>query len=168
MLKLYHAFILIDKTFHRLQNDSMSKDSANNYWQTKSLSQMTEDEWESLCDGCGLCCYRKIIDGYLFWKKILKTKVACNLLDCSTCRCRDYENRFSKQSECIKLDRKKLKTFKWLPETCAYRLIMEKKPLPPWHPLVSGTRESVLDSGVCIKDGINEEDADDWYDYIIE
>lgn len=145
------------------------QDSDNNkFWETKKLEEMSQEEWESLCDGCALCCYRKIIDGYLFWKKILNTKVACNLLDCKTCRCMDYDNRFSRQSECIKLDRKKIKKFKWLPKTCAYRLLMEGKPLPQWHPLISGTRESVLNSGICIKDGINEEQAGDWYGYLID
>ena len=80
----------------------------------------------------------------------------------------DYDNRFSRQGECIKLDRKKIKKFKWLPKTCAYRLLSENKPLPSWHPLVTGKPDSALDSGICITDGINENEAEDWYDYIIE
>lgn len=138
-----------------------------NFWETKKLKDFTEDEWESLCDGCGLCCYRKIIQGYLWWKKTLTTKVACNLLDCKTCKCLDYENRFIKQSECIKLNRKKIKKFKWLPKTCAYRLIYEHRPLPSWHPLISGNKESVKNANISITDGINEKDAEDWFDYII-
>ena len=139
-----------------------------NFWETKELKDFTQEEWESLCDGCGRCCYRKIIDGWLWWKKILNTRVACNLLDCNTCRCTDYENRFEKQPECIKLDRKKIKAFKWLPETCSYRLVYEKKPLPSWHPLVSGNPESVKEAGIPIENGINERDAEDWFDFIID
>lgn len=139
-----------------------------NFWETKELKDFSQKEWESLCDGCGICCYRKIIDGYLWWKKILNTKVACDLLDCKTCRCTDYEHRFEKQAECIKLDRKKVKEFKWLPETCAYRLINEGKPLPSWHPLISGNPNSVKEASIPIENGINEKDAEDWFDFIID
>ncbi len=129
---------------------------------------MTDAEWEILCDGCGRCCFRKIIDGYLWKKKILYTTVACNLLDTKTCRCTDYCHRFELQEECIKLDRKKIKNFKWLPSTCAYRLIHEKRKLYSWHPLISGTQDSVKEAGISIQDGINEHLVDDWYDYIID
>ncbi len=138
------------------------------FYKNKTLDKMTDEEWEALCDGCGRCCYRKILDGHLWNKKVYNTCVACDLLDMESGMCMDYENRFAKQKECIKLDRRKLKGFDWLPDTCAYRLIAQSKPLPEWHPLVSGTHDTVVDCGVMIKDGIHESDADDWYDYIID
>lgn len=142
----------------------------NKFWKSKELKDFTDDEWELLCDGCGRCCFRKIIDGWLWWKRILNTRIACDLLDCETCRCKDYKNRFKKQPECIKLNRKKIREFKWLPKTCAYRLIHEGKDLPEWHPLVSGNPESVKKSGVIISDAVNENTVSDadWYDYVID
>lgn len=137
------------------------------FWEIKKIEEMNDAEWEALCDGCGLCCYRKIVDGYLWKKKILNTRIACNLLDTQTCRCKNYASRFSLQSECVKLDKKSIKHFKWLPQTCAYRLLAEGKTLPDWHPLISGNPESVKQAGICIKDPVSEKDADDWYDYVV-
>lgn len=139
------------------------------FWETKKLKDFTQEEWEALCDGCGKCCFRKILDGYLWWKKILNTRVCCDLLDTDSCRCKDYENRFSLQPECIKLNRRKLKDFKWLPETCAYRLVFEGKKLFPWHPLISGNKGSVKEAGIFIENPVPEKDCreEDWWDFVI-
>ena len=147
---------------------SINKEITPKFWENKTLFQMNEDEWEALCDGCGLCCYRKIIEGFLWNKKILNTRIACNFLDTKTCKCKNYKNRFLLQTECVKLDKKSIKHFKWLPQTCAYRLLAEKKPLPNWHPLISGNTESVKNAGIFIPNPISESDAENWYDYVIE
>ena len=144
------------------------------FWKNKELKDFTKEEWEALCDGCGKCCFNKVIDGHLWNKKVYLTCVACNLLDVNTLQCTDYNNRFLKQKSCIKLNPHKVKHFKWLPKTCAYRLIYEKKELYPWHPLISGNKESVKEAGITVQDGINECNAFgkdsllDYYDYIIE
>lgn len=119
------------------------------FWKTKSLGDMTRAEWESLCDGCGRCCLNKLEDedtgGFL------NTRAACKLLDLETCRCTDYPNRARKVPDCVTLTADNVPTLGWLPSTCAYRLIDEGKPLPWWHPLVSGDPQSVIAAGISVK-----------------
>ena len=129
---------------------------------------MTESEWEALCDGCGKCCYRKYIQGRGKREKLYYTRIACNLLDVETGKCRNYSERFKIESDCTKLTKKNLPDFGWLPNTCTYRLLYEEKPLPEWHPLVSGDPDSVKKAGVLIQDGVHEEDVIDWFEFVIE
>ncbi|WP_386693067.1 MULTISPECIES: YcgN family cysteine cluster protein [unclassified Lonepinella] len=145
-------------------------DNLNNipFWQQKSLAEMTETEWEALCDGCGKCCYRKFITGRGKQERLYYTRIACNLLDVDTGKCGDYCNRFILEDDCTKLTKKNLPDFKWLPRTCAYRLLYEGKPLFDWHPLISHNSNSVKLAGVMIKNGIHERDVIDWFDYIID
>ena len=147
--------------------DSESTDSGR-FWETKSLKEMSEEEWEALCDGCGLCCYEKIIEGHGKRSKIFFTRVACNLLDLKTGRCGNYCHRFELVPDCTKLTFKNLHKFDWLPPTCAYRLLYEGKNLPSWHPLVSKNPDSVKSAGVQIKNGVHQKDVKNWDDYIIE
>ncbi|MBP5399175.1 MAG: YcgN family cysteine cluster protein [Alphaproteobacteria bacterium] len=110
------------------------------FWKKKKLEEMSCREWELLCDGCGKCCLNKLdIDG-----KICFTCVKCRFLDSKSCLCRIYESRFAKVPDCRSVNLSALRERpKWLPKTCAYRLLEEGKDLPEWHPLVSGNRESV-------------------------
>ena len=140
----------------------------SHFWQKKSLLEMTESEWEALCDGCGKCCYRKYIQGRGKREKLYYTRIACNLLDVETGKCRNYSERFKIESDCTKLTKKNLPDFGWLPNTCTYRLLYEGKPLPEWHPLVSGDPNSVKKAGILIQDGIHEEDVIDWFEFVIE
>ena len=139
-----------------------------NFWQTKSLLEMTESEWEALCDGCGKCCYRKYIQGRGKRQKLYYTRIACNLLDVETGKCCNYSERFKIETDCTKLAKKNLPDFGWLPNTCAYRLLYEGKPLPEWHPLISGDPDSVKKAGILIQDGVHEEDIIDWFEFVIE
>ena len=139
----------------------------SDFYKTKKLCDMSDEEWESLCDGCGLCCYRKFVTGYGKREKIHLTRIACDLLDLKTGKCSDYCNRFLKIKECVHLTKKNVSKFDWLPKTCAYRLLHLNQSLPPWHPLVSGSSESVKKSGIMIKNGIHESDIgnSDWEDF---
>jgi len=139
------------------------------FWQEKSLEAMTHEEWETLCDGCGKCCLHKIEDvdsGEVFF-----TNVACRLLDASTCRCRDYAHRTTLVPGCVVLEPQMVREIAWLPETCAYRRLAEGRGLAWWHPLVSGTQETVRQAGIAICDRTIPEESIDiskLEDYVID
>lgn len=137
------------------------------FWKTKKLHDMTAQEWESLCDGCGKCCLHKLEDedtGEIFF-----TSVVCNLIDLKTCRCTRYSERTRLVPECLDLKQHDFAEFNWLPTTCAYRLLSDGRELPVWHPLVSGSAESVKEAGVSISSyAMKESEIDDLEDHIIE
>ena len=140
------------------------------FYKTKTLEQMTPEEWESLCDGCGLCCLQKLEDEDT--GEIFVTAVGCRLLDAKTCQCSDYQNRKSIVPDCLYLDIEMVRSVRWLPETCAYKLVDEGKDLPSWHHLVSHNRESVHEALISARDKIfvHEDDLisdEDYLDYII-
>lgn len=118
------------------------------FWKTKPLSEMTETEWESLCDGCGKCCLFKIED--MDSGQVHYTDVACRMLDLNNCRCKIYEHRFEVIKDCLSLTYAKLQEIDWLPESCAYRRLNEGKDLPSWHPLISGRQKTVREAGISV------------------
>lgn len=139
---------------------------SDKFWQTKTLAEMTDAEWESLCDGCGRCCLHKLEDEDT--GELLYTSVACRLLDLGTCRCTHYPDRRQWVPTCLDL-RDGFTAYHWLPTTCAYRLLAEGKDLPPWHPLLTGRAESVHEAGISIADfAVSESEVESVEDYVIE
>lgn len=136
------------------------------FWKTKSLSDLSQDEWESLCDGCGKCCLLKLEDEDS--GEIAYTRLHCKLLDANTCRCADYENRKALVPDCVQLSADNVTALKWMPSTCAYRLIADGEDLPDWHHLVCGDKQRVHKDGHSIlgktlsEEAVLEEDQIDW------
>ncbi|MFQ5533823.1 MAG: YcgN family cysteine cluster protein [Sphingomonadales bacterium] len=140
--------------------------TAAEFWKHKTLRQMSVEEWESLCDGCGLCCLHKLED--IDSGEIAFTNVACRLLDDATCRCKRYDSRQGLVPDCLVLTPKSVDDLGWLPATCSYRLIGEGKGLPSWHPLVCGDTERVHTAGISVRGRvISETVAGDLEDYIV-
>ncbi|MBM9594950.1 YcgN family cysteine cluster protein [Roseitranquillus sediminis] len=140
------------------------------FWERVPLREMDPAEWEALCDGCGKCCLNKLEDPDT--REIALTRISCRLLDDATCRCAHYEERKQFVPECVVLTPKNIDQIAyWMPATCAYRLLAEGKPLHDWHPLVSGTPDSVHRAGVSVRGWTIPEfevPEDEWEDHIIE
>ena len=120
-----------------------------NFWEEKTLEEMSEQEWEALCDGCGRCCLIKLEDDDT--GEIYNSDVRCALLDANSCQCTDYKNRKEKVPDCIKLSLKNVQEIAWIPVTCAYRRLAEGRGLAWWHPLISGDPETVVQVGVSVR-----------------
>lgn len=131
------------------------------FWKRKSLAEMSTAEWESLCDGCALCCLQKLEDeetGDVYF-----TDVACRLLDTQTCRCTNYAARAKKVASCLVLSVDEPETFNWLPDSCAYRRLADGKDLPEWHPLLTGDPDSVHEAGISAKGKVvSETETGQW------
>lgn len=140
------------------------------FWEKYPMDRLSQAEWEALCDGCGKCCLNKLEDEET--GEVALTRIACRLLDDSSCLCGQYATRHQFVPECIVLTPKNMdKNAYWMPETCAYKLLWQGKRLYDWHPLISGDPQSVHDAGVSVQ-GITipefEVPEEDWEDYIIE
>ncbi len=137
------------------------------FWEQKSLSQMTTEEWESLCDHCGKCCLHKLEDedsGDIYF-----TSVVCDLINLDNCHCTRYTERCTLVPDCLDLKQHDFTEYTWLPTTCAYRLLADGEPLPDWHPLLSGDPNSVHEAGVSIRSyAMKESDVNDPEEHIIE
>jgi uncharacterized protein len=118
------------------------------FWRRKTLSEMTVPEWESLCDGCGLCCLVRFEDED---GDIIPTRVHCKLFDPGACVCTDYANRQQYVPDCVKLTPGNIEQLAWMPLSCAYRRLHEGRDLADWHPLISGDPDSVHRAGVSVR-----------------
>lgn len=119
------------------------------FWRRKALEDLDFAEWEALCDGCGRCCLNKLEDEDT--GEIHLTRLACGLLDIGSCRCSDYANRKKKMPDCVSITPEAARKLSWLPSTCGYRLVAEGRDLHWWHPLVSGTTDTVHEAGISVR-----------------
>lgn len=139
----------------------------NRFWEHKTLAELSQPEWESLCDGCGKCCLNKLQDEDT--DEVYHTAVACQLLDLRTCQCRQYDNRFELVPDCLQLTADKLATFHWLPPSCAYRRLAEGRGLADWHPLLNGGKKHKMHAaGISVRHKAVSEGPDiDPADFIV-
>jgi len=139
------------------------------FWKTKTLQEMTCEEWESLCDGCARCCIIKFQDedtGHVY-----HTNVVCEYLDLYHCRCTRYAERSALVPTCLTLTPQNVGLLSWMPETCAYRLLAEGKDLPSWHYLVCGDRNAVHRAGISVRGKVvsgKDVEEDDLPDYVLD
>ncbi|MDI7861275.1 YcgN family cysteine cluster protein [Rhizobiaceae bacterium n13] len=139
------------------------------FWKTKSLEEMTHEQWESLCDGCGLCCLNKLED----WDtgEVAFTSVSCKLLNPDTCQCSNYACRKDIVPDCIQLTPESVREIAWLPPTCGYRLVRDGEDLYWWHPLLSGSPDTVHQAGISARGRTiseDEVDVEDFEDYLVD
>lgn len=130
---------------------------------SKPLDEMTDTEWESLCDGCGLCCQIRIQDEDT--DEIALSNVACRYLCLNSHRCSDYANRQTNVADCVKVTPQNVFELDWLPHTCGYRLVAHGQPLARWHPLICGDESRVHTHGPSMKGDVISEDDADWDDF---
>ena len=149
-------------------------DKIDKFWERTPLTELSEKQWESLCDGCCQCCAHKLIDDDT--EEVFKTNVVCQYLDQSACACTVYSERQKLVPDCIKITPENAGALTWFPETCAYRLVANNEPLPDWHPLLTGSVSTVKTAGVTVtgkvicESKINQEDLEDFIvdnDYFI-
>jgi len=137
------------------------------FWETTPLEAMTREQWESVCDGCGKCCVHKLEDADT--GEIHLTNVACKLLDRTSARCSNYRHRRAYVPDCVRLTPKLLRGIRWLPESCAYKLLEAGKPLPEWHHLVSGDPEAVHRAGMSVRGWtVSEQEAGDLEYHLVD
>ena len=138
------------------------------FWETKTLQEMSKGEWESLCDGCGRCCLVKLQDDED--DQVYYTNVVCDLFVEDTCRCSHYSERHERVPDCIRFDAAAVTELGWLPTSCAYRRLSEGRGLADWHPLISGTKQTVHDASISIKGQVipsGQVDPDDLEEFIV-
>ncbi|WP_298770004.1 YcgN family cysteine cluster protein [uncultured Shewanella sp.] len=132
------------------------------FWKTIPLVEMSQSQWESLCDGCGKCCLNKIIDDET--ETLYYTNVACELLEHQQGGCQDYAHRFSKVPSCTKVSMDNIAELTWLPNSCAYRRLYLGRELPSWHPLITGSKDAMQQAGIGINGRVIDEKQVEYLD----
>lgn len=120
-----------------------------NWWNTLTLSELSPEQWEQLCDGCGQCCLHVLEDDET--GEFVRTCVHCRYLDPAAARCTDYRNRQQNVPDCVALTPATASQYEWLPSSCAYRLRAAGKALPDWHPLETNDPQSVHRAGRSVR-----------------
>ena len=125
------------------------------FWELP-IESLSDQEWELLCDHCGRCCLKKLEDedsGEIEW-----TRVICAYHQRESGRCGCYGERTEKVPECLDVRKMSVADAHWMPGTCAYRLRFENKPLPGWHPLLTGSEDAMAAAGIQVDERVLSEE----------
>lgn len=151
------------------------------FWETKSLEQMSEQEWEAICDGCAKCCLHKFIDDEAVetplttdkiesGEQIHFTNIVCTLLNTKTCSCTRYSERTKLVPDCVKLTKDNLSDIFFMPPSCSYRRLHEGRGLASWHPLLNkGKKAAMHKAGMSVRGKTvydHDVDLNNFEDYI--
>lgn len=155
------------------------------FWQTKTLAEMTRQEWESLCDGCAKCCLHKFIEDEEIDEQddlqptdfinedeqMHYSNIACYLLNDKTCQCTKYNERTKLVPDCVKLTQENLNDVFFMPPSCTYRRLMEGRGMPSWHPLLNkGKKSAMHKAGMSVRGKVVKDDQvplDEFDDHIV-
>ena len=124
------------------------------------MTEMTTQEWESICDGCGLCCQIRVEDEDT--GELAQSNVACRYLCLKTHSCTDYPNRHTNVPDCIKVTPQNILELDWIPYSCSYRTVALGQKLPSWHHLICGDKNRVHTKGPSMRGSLLSEDEADW------
>jgi uncharacterized cysteine cluster protein YcgN (CxxCxxCC family) len=159
--------------------------SAEPFWQTKTLAQMTRSEWESLCDGCAKCCLNKFIDDedtdeasellptdhIKEGEQVYYSNIACYLLNEKSCQCSQYDKRTTLVPDCVRLTQDNIDAVFFMPPSCTYRRLQEGHGMPSWHPLLhKGKASAMHKAGMSVRGKIvkdNDVSIEDFEDHIV-
>lgn len=118
------------------------------FWELP-LEQLSPSEWESLCDGCGRCCLKKLSDEDS--GEVHYTRVVCRFFEQKSSRCGCYNERTKRVPDCLDVRTMDLDGSDWMPDSCAYKLRYQGKRLYDWHPLIAGSREKMAAAGILLE-----------------
>lgn len=138
------------------------------FWETTPLEQLNTKQWELICDGCAQCCAHKLQDDDT--DEVYLTNIVCQHLETNKCHCTVYGDRHIHVPDCIKITPENAGKLKWIPETCGYRLLANGKPLPEWHPLITGSKDSTRIAKMTVTNKVISDadvNMDDLEDYLV-
>ena len=87
------------------------------------IKNLTEEQWEAICDNCGKCCMITLEDEET--GEMYHTNVLCQYYDVERRRCKVYEKRCILVPNCVKLTPENVDKIPYMPKTCAYRKLFE-------------------------------------------
>ena len=114
------------------------------------MKKYSKEEWENICRHCGKCCLIKLEDeenGDIYY-----TDIVCRYFDEEKMNCTIYDKRCELVPNCLKLSPENVDKLVWMPKTCAYRELFEKK---------KNSIKTTIKGRVISETEVREEDLED-------